>query len=744
MATGTSYRLPGTLPPQTSGFVGREAELAHTRELLRHSRLVTVTGPGGVGKTRLAVRVADESATRFRDGVYLIELSALRDEGLLVHALAAGLGVAELNDADSDHASRLDMLLGFLQERELLIVLDTCEHLIDACAELVGEILRAAPRVTILATSRQPLDAAGEAVKQLCPLPVPDPDSAAAGKADAVELFAQRAAAAVPGFAVTPENLADVITVCKRLDGIPLAIELATVRLRALPLHQMAARIDDRLRLLTGGRRSGSPRHQTLRAAIEWSYSLCTPAERLLWARLSVFADGFDLAAAEAVCAGGRLAREEVVPALISLVDKSVLFRDSSADADLPATDGPPEPAFRMLDTIREFGAELLRLSDSEALVRRDARAPDRAAAPDAGPADVGPTESAVRRRFIAHYLTLAERFESDPTTDQVGQYRRLRRQHANLRTAFDYALDLPGNEGAAVVLATSLFVYWRISGLLREAEYWLDQASTRCPQRSVVRARVLSTRAYIRVLLGDFAAGRADAEAAIAMAARFSDQAVAGRAYGALHRALAFSRNLSDAQEAAAAAAKSLASAGDVLGLAQLDVMDAMLRLQTGELDLCYRAATRGLDRLPDDEVWCSAYLYGLQSLAVLLRGDIRLATPPATLALEMKHRIRDEVGVAFSLAVLAFIAAGQRRPERTGWLFGASAPLWERAGRWYTGSPAFQALHEAAEQAARTGLGDDRYWELHAAGATAPPDHAIERALADADQLGEPSDRR
>jgi predicted ATPase len=738
MATGTSYRTPGTLPPQTSGFVGREAELARTRELLHGSRLVTVTGPGGVGKTRLAVRVADESAARFRDGVYLVELSALRDPGLLVHALAAGLAVAELGNSEFDQGSRLDMLLGFLHERELLLVLDTCEHLIDDCAELVEAILRAAPGVTILATSRQPLDVAGEVVQQLCPLPVPDPDSASAGQADAVELFAQRAAAAVPGFTVTPENLADIITVCNRLDGIPLAIELATVRLRALPLHQMAERIDDRLRLLTGGRRSGSPRHQTLRAAIEWSYSLCTPAERLLWARLSVFADGFDIAAAEAVCAGGELDRDEVVPTLISLVDKSVLYRDNGAEENLPASDGPPEPAFRMLDTIREFGAELLHRDESQAVVRRRDARPERA-----GAADVGLAEAAVRRRFIAHYLALAERFEREPAADQVGQYRRLRREHANLRTAFDYALDLPGNEGAAVVLATSLFVYWRISGLLREAEYWLDQASTRCPKRSIVRARVLGTRAYIRVLLGDFANGRADAEEAIAMAAPFSDQAIAGRAYGALHRAMAFSKNLAEAEQAAELAASCLTSAGDVLGLAQLDLMDAMLRLQTGELDRCFASASRGLDRLPDDEVWCSAYLYGLRSLALFLRGDIDLATPSAMLMLEMKHRIRDEVGIAFGLGVLAFIAAGQGRRERTGWLFGASAPLWERAGRWYTGSPAFEALHLVAERVARTGLGDDRYWQLHADGATAPPDHVIERALADVDQLGGPAGR-
>jgi predicted ATPase len=775
MASGTSYRTPGMLPPQTSGFVGRVAELARARDLLRESRLVTISGTGGVGKTRLAVRVASEAAAGFRDGVRLIELSGVRDPGLLMYTVAAGLTLAELSNAEADQGSQLDTLLGFIRDRELLLILDTCEHLVDACAALADTVLRAAPGVIILATSRQPLDASGEAVLQLFPLPVPDPSEESAGQADAVELFAQRAAAAVPGFTVTPENLADVITVCRRLDGIPLAIELATVRLRALPLRQMAERIDDRLRLLTGGRRSGTPRHQTLRAAIDWSYSLCTPTEQLLWERLSVFAGGFDIVAAEAVCAGGELATEEILPTLISLVDKNVLVRERAPDPGQPEGGKPDEPAFRMLDTIREFGAERLHLAANDAATsnadasngdtnyaaanhgaatrgasthRATTRAVARRRPVQAGREqwngdDVGQAEAAVRRRFIAHYLALAELFEREPTTDQVGQYRRLRREHANLRAAFDYALGLPGNEGAAIVLATSLFVYWRISGLLREAEYWLDQVLERCPKGSVVRARVLSTRGYVRTLLGDFANGRADAEAAIEMAAVFSDLATAGRAHSTLHRVLTYSGNLAEAQAAADAAASCLTSVGDTLALAQLDLVNALLRLQEGELDRCYESVTRGLDRLPEDEVWCTAYLLGLQSLGLFLRGDFDRAWPSARRSLQMRRELREEVGIAFGLGTMAFIAAGQGRYERTTWLLGASAPLWERSGRWYTGAPAFEALHGVAERVARNRLGEDRFWELHAAGAAAPLDHAVERALGDDDQLGEPAGR-
>ena len=775
MASGTSYRTPGMLPPQTSGFVGRVAELGRARDLLRESRLVTITGTGGVGKTRLAVRVASEAAAGFRDGVRLVELSGVRDPGLLIYTVAAGLTLAELSNSKADEGSQLDTLLGFIRDRELLLILDTCEHLVDACAALADTVLRAAPGVIILATSRQPLDASGEAVLQLFPLPVPDPGEKSAGQADAVELFAQRAAAAVPGFTVTPENLADVITVCRRLDGIPLAIELATVRLRALPLRQMAERIDDRLRLLTGGRRSGTPRHQTLRDAIDWSYSLCTPTEQRLWERLSVFAGGFDIVAAEAVCAGGELATEEILPTLIGLVDKNVLVRERAPNPGQPEGGKPDEPAFRMLDTIREFGAERLHLAANHGTAHHGTAsnaAAGNAAAGNAAAArgasthrattravarrrpvqagreqwngdDVGQAEAAVRRRFIAHYLALAELFEREPTTDQVSQYQRLRREHANLRAAFDYALGLPGNEGAAIVLATSLFVYWRISGLLREAEYWLDQVLERCPKGSVVRARVLSTRGYVRTLLGDFANGRADAEAAIEMAAVFSDLATAGRAHSTLHRVLTYSGHLAEAQAAADAAASCFASVGDTLALAQLDLVNALLRLQEGELDRCYESVTRGLDRLPEDEVWCTAYLLGLQSLGLFLRGDFDRAWPSARRSLQMRSELREEVGIAFGLGTMAFIAAGQGRYERTTWLFGASAPLWERSGRWYTGAPAFEALHGVAERVARNRLGEDRFWELHAAGAAAPLDHAVERALGDDDQLGEPTGR-
>ena len=294
----------------------------------------------------------------------------------------------------------------------------------------------------------------------------------------------------------------------------------------------------------------------------------------------------------------------------------------------------------------------------------------------------------------------------------------------------------MPGNDGAAVALATSLYLYWRISGQLREGEYWLDRALERCPAGSAAAARVLSTRGYLRVLLGDFGNGRTDAEAAIATAATFSDMAISGRGYSALHRALTFGGDLDEARGAATTATACFASTGDALGLAQLGVVDAVLWLQTGEPRRCYEIASGTLELLPQGELWCTANLLALQSVGLFLCGEVDLAKPSLRRCLAMKSELRDVLGTAFALGCLAFVAAGEGRAGLAAWLFGASAPLWERAGWWHTGAPAFEALHQVAERLARTSLGDDRYWELHAAGAAARLDQVIERALSAAEQ--------
>jgi predicted ATPase len=328
-------------------FVGRQEELTRVGTLLAASRLVTIAGPGGVGKTRIALMAAAQEADRHPDGRWIVELSGLRDPALLPSTVAGVLGLP-----GQDPRSALDVVLEYLKDRRLLLILDTCEHLLDACATLIHAVLRAAPRVTVLTTTRQPLDMPSEHVFAVAPLPVPDTGPVS----DAVELFGLRAAAVVPGFTVTEQNAADVIRLCGRLDGIPLAIELAAMRLRTLRLPELVRRLDHRFAVLNGGKPDAPPRHQTLRTAIEWSHELCSPAERRLWARLSVFAGTFSVAAVEEVCAAVSLERPDVVSALIGLVDKSVVVREGEH--------------YRMLDTLREFGAERLASSGELASCR--------------------------------------------------------------------------------------------------------------------------------------------------------------------------------------------------------------------------------------------------------------------------------------------------------------------------------------------------------------------------------------
>jgi predicted ATPase/DNA-binding CsgD family transcriptional regulator len=334
----------GRLPAQASRFFGRQDEAAAIKDGLSRSRLITVTGPGGIGKTRLAVKVASEHAQAFPDGVFFADLSAARDAGAVARTVAAALGLPG-RDGRPDRP-RPDWLAGRLHGRRLLLILDTCEHVVDACAALADAILRAGTGPVLMATSRQPLGLPGEAVFRITSLTA----------SDAVGLFADRAAAAVPGFTVTADTLPRFVRLAQLLDGNPLAIELAAPRLRAVGLDELLARLPGHLRLLGSGRTAAGDRvgagnrRQSLQASVGWSYDLCSPAERLLWARLSVFADDFDLAAAEHVCSGDELGADEILDALIGLVDKSIVLR-------APDRGGPAR--YRLPSLVREQGAAL-------------------------------------------------------------------------------------------------------------------------------------------------------------------------------------------------------------------------------------------------------------------------------------------------------------------------------------------------------------------------------------------------
>jgi predicted ATPase/DNA-binding CsgD family transcriptional regulator len=722
----------GELPVETDEFVGRATELRRIDALLLDARLVTLVGPGGVGKTRIVLRAADAAAHRYADGIRLVELSALRDPGLLPHTIARRLGLAE-----QAPASQLDALLAYLAERRLLLILDTCEHLIDAVAELVEAILAAAPQVTVLTSSREPLDVDGETTFPIHPLPVTRrPGSRAGGSGEephsfgvtgfqsdgeadgdaetaAVELFARRAAAAVPGFAVTDANRDDVTRLCQRLDGIPLAIELAAVRLRTLPLAELAARLDHQLPLLTGEDEASDGRHRTLRDAIGWSYELCTDAERALWARLSVFAGAFNVAAAREVCAGDGLGADDIFETVIRLVDKSVLVRVQPTWSGAP---DPDQPAwYRMLDTIHEFGGEMLRGAGSEA---------------------------AVRERFVGRYLGKARYFAGHLTDhDQLERFRDLRREHANLRAALQYTLD-DGQARRGAELVNALYGYWHMSGLLREGRYWYRKVLDALPPAlTLERGWALASRGYLGAMQGEAAEAVADAAAGTEIGLDLGDERLIGRGYNYLTLALTIADRYDEARAAAQESERRLEALGDRTGLAILDCHWAHLSHLAGEpADETLRYGARAVGRFGGArEWWASAWGYAISGMALYWEPSRDAETARVlNKSLVLKHELGDMVGTAYCLEIHGWLAARVGRHVRAAWLLGAADPLWTRAGGRLGGTAALLQVHEDSIAAGRAALGARRFDSLFARGAAAPHDDMVALAIADAEAPG------
>ena len=662
-----------------------------------------MVGPGGVGKTRVALRAAARAADDYPDGVWLAELSGLRDPALLPNAVASCLGIPEQDDR-----SQLAAVLDHLRTRRLLLILDTCEHLVDACALLAEAVLRQTAAVTLLTTSRQPLDVPGEHTFRLQPLPVPGPEDAiaAAGAGDAVELFAQRAIAAVPGFAVNAVNRADVIRLCRRLDGIPLAIELAAVRLRALPLPELADRLESRFHVLTGGRRGTVSRHQTLRTAIEWSYSLCTPAERALWDRLSVFAGSFDVAAAEDVGACDMVPRDRVLQVLVSLVDKSVVLRD-----------GPGACAgtrYRLLDSLREFAAERLA---------------------------AGGGETECRARHISRYLAMARRFgRRFADGDQLERLRQLRAEHDNIRAALEYAFAGPGWDRDAAELACVLYGYWHISGSLREGAYWLDKVLESAPvstSPSRERASALIDRALIGAVQGHPDAV-AQAREGTGLAAELGDDRLCARGYLALNLALTMAGYHAEAIDAGTQARRRLTAVNSRAGLICLDAQMGLLYELSGNFDRSVESCQHGLRGLDAGERWLRSYLHLISALALYQQpGKEADCAQALRQGLTAKHEIGDFVGGAFALELLAWLAADAGRCGRAAWLLGSAHSQWERAGTRLGNNAIMEEFHQRAVAKVAGALGAASYGSLHAAGAAQLFDEIVPLAVGEADEL-------
>ncbi len=599
----------GNLPVELTSFVGRRQGLADLKRALASTRLLTLTGAGGVGKTKLALRAGRESARQYPDGVWFVELAPIQDPELVVQAVFTALGL-------QDHSASwaVSTLSDYLADKRPLLILDNCEHVHDAAAVLAGTLLRACPELRILATSRQALGVTGEVVIDVPTLSLPDDGDASPEtllRSDAVSLFVERAGAVQQGFAVDAANAAAIRSVCTHVDGIPLALELAAVRLNALGLDALDRGLAARLGALGTGDRSASPRQQTLEGAIDWSYQLLSEHERLLWARLSVFAGGFELDAAQAVCAGEGLDAEEIPELVGSLVEKSVLKRRHEDTAD----------RFRLLEPLRQFGRERLREAGAETILRRR------------------------HRDWIAD-LAAAVGAEDGR---QVELFRRVRAERANLWAAIDFCLGDPLEAERGIGICSDLWVYWSAQGPITDVRRVFAALLQSVPAATRSRARALSTAGVVAFLQNDYTlAGQMFAEAA-SIGRAIGDAEVVARSIAFLSL-VSWVEGRSD--DAAAFADESLNLARSMhLRAATLHALDARgyAFLGQGDFDAAIATAGEGVHLSEEmGETWIRGIMFRLLARASLGRGDRDEAAVFAQRSVALERELDDRTGLA------------------------------------------------------------------------------------------------
>ena len=703
----------GNLPAAATTFVGRGAELAGARDLLAAYRLTTLTGPGGVGKTRLALELASAVAPAFPDGVWLVELANLRDPADVGEAAVAALGIG-----GAAPTGALVQLSTYVSGRTLLLVLDNCEHVLAGCQALADRLLRAAPDLRILTTSRQPLGLAGEHVVDVHPLPTPTEGLSLteARRVAALALLEDRARAGSPGFALTEDNLAAAARLCARLDGVPLAIELAAARLRALSVEQLLARLGDRFATLTGGDPTAGPRHRTLRAMVEWSADLCSAGERTMWARASVFAGGFDLEAAEAVCVlpeadpeprprpTGNLLPEadpeprhpsEALDLVDRLVAKSILSAEPEGDRF----------RYRMLETLAEYGRESLAASGHEPLIKN---------------------------QHAEHYtraaLTAARGFW---TGEQQRWLQRTRAEHANLVVAFEHMISSPDSDAGpsgALRLATALRFYWVIGGSLREGRRWLERALDATAEDPALRAEALWSCAWVAVLLGDYPAAQRRLDECDNLTARHDLTSAAAHTATWRGTLELFSGDLARALAQFERAATAHAQAGDVEGrlmtLFQLGITASLL----GEGSRARQACAEAIELAGTvGETFAGSYAYWVLAHDAWSDGRLDEAEAHAHRCLELKYEVSDTIGIPLVAEVLSGVAVSRGDVARGARLLGVANAIWEAGGtRINAFGPQLAAVHHRSAAGALAALGEQAFNEAFESGRLAPPDRA------------------
>ncbi len=636
---------PNNLPLQVNRFIGRERELTAVRGLLTTSRLLTLTGAGGSGKTRLALQVATDLLEEFTHGVWWVELAALSDPLLVPQAVASVVGIPEragytLTEALSDA----------LRPKHVLLVLDNCEHLLAACAQLIETLLRTCSQLRVLVTSREALTITGETIWLVLPLRVPDtyqpPPIEGLLTYEAVQLFVERARSVLSSFTLTPENASAVVQVCCRLDGMPLAIELAAARIRALAVEQIVARLDDAYRLLTGGSRSALPRQQTLRAAMDWSYDLLSAHEQAFFRRLSVFAGSFSLEAAEAICAAEPGEAYDVLDVLSSLIDKSLVLMEQRSGA----------ARYRLLETIRQYGQDKLQEFAEAAKVRRNHR---------------------------DWYARLAE--QAEPETLEARQksvFDRLEAEHENLRAALGWSLEQQEAETAAQIGA-AISRFWLLRGYMSEGRRWLERALSGFSEKNAVRVKALNIAAMLASLQDDNNTARTLVEESLALSRELADRKQTGYALYTLGRLARVEGNYAGAVtflEESLSLFRELTQKDDI-ALVLSDFGLTVLYLGDYERATALCEQSLAIARELGDLRGIASWLANL-AIVTLARGDDQRATNLCEESLVIRKALGYKGGCAHTLAILGRIALDQGAYERATACYKESLTLRQETG--------------------------------------------------------------
>lgn len=686
----------GNIPVALTSFVGRRNELAQARQLLSGSRLLTLTGAGGVGKTRLALQLAASVRRAFADGVWLVELAELTDQALLSQTVATAMGLRD------DSAASATSLAETLSDKQLLLVLDNCEHMPDACAVLAGKLLPLAPDIKILATSRHRLGAEGEQLMHVKPFPVPESAVDDEDSSEAVRLFVDRAIAAQPGFRLDEEVRRTIVEICRRLDGVPLAIELAAVWVRALSPAQILSKLDDRFGLLTTGSRARQPRQRTLQAAIDWSFNLCSADERSLWERLAVFSGGFDLDAAEYVCSSADLPRGQILELVAGLVDKSIVIRNEQPHGT--------RARYRMPETVQAYGRARLAASGHEL---------------------------AFQARHRDYYRRLSLRYEAECFgPHQVQWLLLLRHEHANLRTAIEFCLtggyetDLR-NAQAALEIAGPTY-HWISSGRLREGLTWLDRALALDTSPTAARAKALWVRSFLAILLGE----RDAPDRMLAECHRLAEQLDKTNVFfpkiWQCSGLAAFIRGeLPDSQRLFEQALAGHLKAGHLHCAFDCMFQLALIALHQDDPN-AGKLSRRCLDFCEEHHAdWSKSYALWLLGVHSWRQGDPDGAIPLLQESIRLRRPVNDLTGLAFCVEALASSESSRGQWIRAATLLGASYAVWERSGVNTSDAGLHRFAHREVEETVRSTLGEDAFATAYARGAACNLDEAMALAL-------------